>query len=362
MKKWRLLFQNEYTYGELGSMISPAIKKARKERIIQDTALINEFKQPSVLYCYYINPDVEIDLEYCGKNQISFQRILSAGGTGVSDTGQFVLSLYFDLSDYAFTMNTQHILKMFLSAIAEAISAEFGIECQFRPLNDIIIGPKKFTLCTCHLDGSIVQFRLAIQVKPFSLDVNKIIHPPPEKFADKEGKSVSEVITSIEEAIGKPVSFLEVENVILDSLKRCLGIEFQKGEVTPQETDYIKEAKETYDSPSFKFARTERMKFGPIPSGMVRSEYRIKIPRGPMISIVVLTQEGKIKNILINGSFQVSPLEIVEHLEKLLLETEIREESIKEKVEKVFQIPHVEFPGLSAEDFSRIIIRACSCA
>ena len=360
MKKWRLLFQNEFTYGELGSMISPAIKKAKKEGMIPDTALFNEFKQPSVLYCYYIDPEKEIDLKYCEKNQISFQRILSAGGTGVSDTGQIVLSLYFDSLEYLSPADAQSIMRVLLSAIAEAFSTKFDIECKFRPLNDITIGPKKFTLCTCHLDGSTVQFRLGIQVKPFSLDVNKIIHPPPEKFADKEGKSVSEVITSIEEATGKPSSFLEVEDVLLDSLRRCLGIDFQKGEITSEETEFIKKAKEAYCSPSFKFARTERIKFGPVPSGMVRSEYRTKIPQGPMISIVVLTQAGKIKNILINGSLQVSPLEVIEHLENTLLETEVLEESIRKKVEEVFQIPHVEFPGLTPENFSRIILSACS--
>lgn len=360
MKTWRLLFQNEFTYGELGSMISPAIKRARKEGMIPDTALFNEFKQPSVLYCYYIDPEKEIDLKYCEKNQISFQRVLSAGGTGVSDTGQIVLSLYFDSLEYPLPADTQSIMRILLSAIAEAFSAEFDIECKFRPLNDITIGPKKFTLCTCHLDGSTVQFRLAIQVKPFSLDINKIIHPPSEKFADKEGKSVSEVVTSIEGATGKPISFSKVQEVLLGSLKQRLDIEFHRGEITPQETEYIKRAKESYGSESFKFARTERIKFGPVPSGMVRSEYRTKIPQGPMISIVVLTQAGKIKNILINGSLQVSPLEVIEHLENTLLETEVREESIRRKVEEVFQIPHAEFPGLTPENFSRIILSVCS--
>jgi len=360
VKKWRLVLQNEFTYGELGSMVSPALKRARKEGVVGDTAVLSEFSRPSVLLCYYINPEKEIDLKYCEQKGITIHRILSSGGTGVSNTGQMVLSLYFDAPQYPLPPDAQGIMRVILSGLAEAFSTHFDVDCRFRPLNDLVIGPRKFTLCTCYLDGPIAQFRLAVQVKRFSLDVNRIITPPPEKFADKQGKSVSEVITSIEEAAGRPPSFPEVRDVMLGSLTRTLGVQFQEGDLTPREADYIARSKEAYDNPSFKFARTERMKFGAVPAGAVRSEYREKITRGPMISIVVLTREGRIQNILINGGFQVSPLEMVERLEDALLDTEVREDSIRKKVEEVYSMPHVEFPGLAAEEFSRIIFKAAS--
>lgn len=362
MQDFRLLLQNEYTYGELGSIISPAIKRARKEGLIPDTALINKFKQPSVIYCYYINPEKEINLEYCKQNNILIQRFLSSGGTGVSDTGQIVFSMYFDSSAYPIPSTAQGILRVFLTAIAESISNEIGIDCVFRPMNDITIGSKKFTLCTCHLDGTIVQFRLGIQVKRFSLDVDKILCPPPEKFVDKEGKSVGEVITSIEEVCGESIPFSRVEGLIQDCLSRVLGIEFSTGNITRHEIDYIESARKSYDTPLFKFARTERTKFGVIPPGIHRSEYRTKIPRGPMISIVSLTKGKRVENILINGSFQASPLESIEHLEKLLLGVEVQEEAILEKVEQVFQMPHTEFPGLTADQLTQIIMKSCAAA
>lgn len=360
MKNFRLLSQKEYTYGELGSMISPAIKKARKEGIVPDTVLINRIKRPSAFYCYYINPEEEINLEYCQKNNISTHRFFSAGGTGISGSGQIVFSLYFDCSTYPVPSSAQGILGVFLPAIAEDISNKFGIDCIFKPINDINIGSKKFTLCTCHLDGPMVQFRMGIQVKPCSLDIGKILCPPQEKFADKEVKSVDGRVTNLEEAAGKPISFPSVEKLILNCLSRILNVEFSAGNMTSYETDNIENARKSSDNPSFKFARTERVKFGIIPPGVHRSEYKTKIPGGPMISIVTLTKGNRIENILINGSFQASPLEAIEHLEKLLLDVEIREEAILKKVEEVFQMPHAEFPSLTAEYFTQVIMKSCT--
>ena len=357
MTEWRLIKENDYNYGELGSIVSPSIKKARKENKVPDTILINRFKKPSVVYCYYINPDREINIKYCRENDISYYRVLSGGGAGVSDIGQLVTSFYVDIANYDLPKSAPDIMAKLLCDIAERLSSTLNVPVKFRPINDLTINDKKFSLCTSHIDGSIIQFRLAMQVKPFSLDVGKIIIPPPEKFADKKGKTIKEIITSIEEAAGRNINFIEVSDVILNSISRFFNVSFYDGKITTIENDYIEKESRIYGSDDFKFARTERVKFGDIPSNFKKNEYRMKIPNGPMITSTSLINDNKIQNILINGSLWVSPLEAVEKLEKLLVGTVVNESLILKKVEQIFN--EADFPRLTPEKLTKIIMQSC---
>ena len=84
-----------------------------------------------------------------------------------------------------------------------------------------------------------------------------------------------------------------------------------------------------------------------------------KVPKGKLLKIHLDYEEKAqiIQKIEITGDFFAYPEDSIEHLEKALLQTSLREEVLRKTIAEFVSSYGVEFIGLTAEDLTQGILR-----
>ncbi|PIU55121.1 MAG: hypothetical protein COS88_05485, partial [Chloroflexi bacterium CG07_land_8_20_14_0_80_51_10] len=188
--------------------------------------------------------------------------------------------------------------------------------------------------------------------------------PPPEKFADKEAKSVAGRMTCLEKELGADISVAEVETLLTEAVEKSFDIKLTPGELTEQELQIKKDYHILLTSDESIFGRTERERFKTAPPNVKRREVCFKVPQGPFVRVTMLLDAVKreIYDLLITGAIHVLPLtpqaSPIHEMERRLKGAPLKEEAIREKVNEVFGLPGYEIVGATAEDFVKHITEA----
>ena len=365
MEKWRFLDINWITYAETAIQRIVSLR-AKSEGIIPDTVCFYSFPRPSLSLNYFNDPDKDINLELCRKHGIQVLRIVSGGGPIFGDTGFVGLGICLDRGNPKAPPTVEEMLKKTLTGVAEGVSKTFGVKARFKPLNDVeILGKdgvwRKVGPSACIYGQKAILMGSALQVKKPPIDlIEKVIVPPPEKFMDKDTKSVRERMTWLEREVEREVSIDEVKEMYMEVVKQTFNVELVPGELTEKEKEYYEEIRKLVTSDEFFYDRSER-RFGKIPPDVKRSEVRTKIPEGPFIRVVVLVKDGIIKDVLITGTLHASPLipsSPIHEIEKSLRGVKIDRNLIKEKIEEVYRKPGFQIPKVSPDNFVDLIMKA----
>lgn len=93
----------------------------------------------------------------------------------------------------------------------------------------------------------------------------------------------------------------------------------------------------------------------PVRNGILKGELKVK--KGKLLKCTLTLKNKKISHIKITGDFFMYPEEKIEELEKMLIEKEIKEESIKKAIDTFFSGDVTTF-GASKEDFFEVIMLA----
>jgi len=356
MEEWRSVDVDWLTYAET-AIYRPVLMRAVSEGIVPDTVTFCKFPKPSLAMNYFSDPDKEIDFDFCRERGISVCRVISSGGSVLGDTGYFFVFLHLRRNNPKLPPNAEKMFEKTLTGIAEGLSATFNIHCRFRPLNDIEtkcddgiwrkIGPS-----SCFYEEKGIQMASGLQVKAPNLElISGAIRPAPEKFMDKETKSVRERITYLEKAAKKAIDLEEVRRVYIDSIERGFQVALIPGKLTEKENAYYNEMEREYTSEEFLMERSER-KFGKVPADFVRKMIQFKVPQGPFVRIVTYVKEDRIKHLLISGNLYASPLRPtspIHEIEKALEDQPIDMALFKKEIEGILNRPHFNLAGLSPE-------------
>lgn len=358
-REWRFLKLNLSSYAR-AALYMPTIIYLRAQNKIPNTLAMIRFEKPAVCLFYYNDPDKEIDLNFCAQNDIEVGRRDTGGSPYWMDPGTLAFVLCFDRRDVAdFPSRLPEAYRYLIEACAHSLSRKFSMAAVYRPLNDLEVKGRKISGHTLTFQGDICRFTGGPQIFRPRLDLmTQALKPPPEKFADKEAKSIEERITSFQEILGRAPAFEEVYEAYLQGLEERLEVVFVPGELSAEEKAMLAEREKKDFSPEWILAMSEQRKLGTIPAGIRRGEYTIKIPQGPFIRTVVLVGGGKLVNISITGSIHCVPVEIIEDMESALKGEEATENKIREIVQKFLQRPRVQVAGAQAEDFIEVIMEA----
>jgi hypothetical protein len=71
------------------------------------------------------------------KNKIPVYRVISSGGPIFGDTGYIFTFLHLKRKNPKVPADVPKMFEKTLAGIAEVISGHFGVQCRFRPLNDL---------------------------------------------------------------------------------------------------------------------------------------------------------------------------------------------------------------------------------
>jgi lipoate-protein ligase A len=354
LEKWRFLEVDWLTYAET-AIYRPVLMRAVSEDIVPDTVSFCTFPKPSLVLNFFNDPDKEIILDFCKERGIPVYRVIASGGPIFGDTGYVFTFLHIRRNNPKVPPNAATMFEKTLTGVATGISEYFNVECRFRPLNDVEINCddgvwRKIGPSSCFYEEKVIQMGSGIQVK--EPDVGLIagaIRTSPEKFADKEAKSIRERMTYLEKVVGRSIDLGEIKKIYRKQIERVFEVELSPGELTETEKAYYNEMEKEYTSEEFFMERSER-KFGTLAPDVTRKMIQFKVSGGPFIRIVTLIGENRIKDILISGAIHASPLRPtspIHEIEKELRNQTINEIFFKEKIEEVLNRPNFNLAKVS---------------
>ncbi|MBN1502729.1 lipoate--protein ligase family protein [Candidatus Woesearchaeota archaeon] len=211
------------------------------------------WKPAAVSIGYFQSMEDEVDVELCKEKGIDCTRRVTGGGAVFHDK-EVTYSLI--IPENSFVSND--ILESYKQICGGIISGLqlFGIKSEFKPLNDIIAYGKKISgnAQTRRL-GCILQHGTIIQ----SVDVKRmfsILKVPDEKIKDKLIKSVEERVTSVNNILGKEVSFEKIGECLIKGFSSALNLELVEGKLSSSEIGLAERlVKEKYETKEWNFKR-----------------------------------------------------------------------------------------------------------
>jgi lipoate-protein ligase A len=344
------LFDLEKLPGQQSMLIFHALAQMGIEALV-----IVSPKIPLVSIGYFQDAEREVDLQYCREFKIPFMRREVGGGATYLDENQIFYQLIWKKDNPKFPKAIREIYPWFSEAPVETYR-KFGIQAEFRAVNDIITSEGKKIAgegggnigdCMVFVGGILLDFNYQA--------MSKILKVPDEKFRDKLYKTMEENLTTMKRELGLTPSREEVVTVLKEKFEKMVG------KLTPELLnseilEKMKQIEARMTTEDFLLKKTPR-----IPSGVKIKEgvevlYGLHKAKGGLIRTAEGISEGKIEDITISGDFTFFPKEHLFGLEESLEKVPIEEDQIIERVETFYEKERVESPGVDSKDFATTIL------
>ncbi len=352
-KMWRLLDLPTDSYAESTMALSPALMRARKEGLVPDTVAVFSFRHPSVVMGYYISPDFDVDLEFCKTHDIAVKRIPTQGLI-FGHQGYILAGLYVHRQFLPADMG--EAFRKLNEGVARGIENKWGIRARHRPLNDLEIEVggkwKKIGPHSLAFEGEIAVQRVGLTITPMPMDlVAKALIPPPEKFADKEAKSIAERVGSLEEGLGRPLSVADTRAMVIGALEETFDVTLEPGEITEAEKEFRQSYHRMYDNDEWFFQKSTRRRFAQLPPGAKVSQFVYKVSSGPIVRVNLSVFRERVLDILITGNMMPSRREVPEEIEQALRSAPTAEAEIEKIIRQEWEKKKMIVAGARVEDF-----------
>ena len=316
-------------------------------------------KTPFISIGYFQDAKQEVALDYCKKENLPIIRREVGGGTVYLDQNQIFYHIIWNKDNPNFPKKISSIYKYLAQPPIDAY-AEYGIETQFREINDIITnkGQKIAGLGGADISDSMVFVGSLILDFDYKKMVNAI-KVPDEKFRDKIFKTMEENVTTIKKELGS----IPPRNQIIETLKKkYAGI---LGELKPAtlNQDIINKMEELYlqfSAPSFFYKKTPR-----IPQGVKIKEgieilYGMHKAPGGLIRTAQEVEFQQLRDIGISGDFTLYPKNELNEMENRLKDTNREKKEIEEKIKEFYEDTDIQTPGVKPKDITKAIMETKS--
>lgn len=307
--------------------------------------------------------DIEIDLEYCKMNGIPFVRRACGGGQVYLDGNQIFYQPVF-LTDN--DIIPSRIEKMFQKLLEPVVATyqDFGIEAEYKPVNDIIVNNRKISG-----NGAGTFEKSSFVVGNFILsfpreEMARVLIVPDEKFRDKVLKGLQNGITSFVDEIGIIPPREDVIKRFKSNFEEIIGVNLNDKGIIHQETwKLVDHFNKYYFEDEWRYYVENRG------SGILTKGIKImqgthivhslhKAPGGLIRAIMeVNTDEKIIKNCVISGDFTITPHGSIKKIENSLEGIFINSEAIHSAIERVITNERIQIPGIIVDDFVKVIFK-----
>lgn len=251
---WRLIdmrVENAYTQ----MAMDEAIAFARIKEENPNTVRLYRWKPSAVSVGYFQSLEKEVDLEACRQLGVDVIRRITGGGAVFHDyNGEITYSLVAPDDDPRIPRDILASYEVICGCIVNGLR-ELGLECEFKPVNDIILGGRKISgNAQTRRHGVVLQHGTVL----VDCDVRKIftvLRVSDEKISDKMIKSAEERVTSIRKHLGREVTFEEARNALIAGFEKTLKIALEPGKLTEFEEEFRDKFMERYRSREWIFKR-----------------------------------------------------------------------------------------------------------
>ena len=312
-------------------------------------------KIPLVSIGYFQDAPQEVDLQYCRESGIPYMRREVGGGATYLDENQIFYQLIWKKDNPRFPKAIDEIYPWFSQAPIEAYRS-FGIEAEFRVVNDIITkagrkiageGGGNIGECMVFVGGILLDFDYQA--------MSRILKVPDEKFREKIYKTMEENLTTMKRELGIIPSREEVVAVLKDNFEKITG-RLTGASLNRDIIEKMKEIESWMTSEEFLFKKTPRIPTGVKIREGVEVLYGLHKAKGGLIRTAEEISEGKIEDINISGDFTFYPKERLAGLEASLENAALKQEKIIERVETFYEEKRVQSPGVESKDFAQTIL------
>ena len=232
-----------------------ALTKAKGEGKAPDTLRFYRWKPSAVTLGYFQSVEDEVDLEALEHYGIDLNRRISGGGAVLNSAeGEITYSIIMDENDPRISSDPTESYRYLCHGIIEGL-AILGIEAEFKPINDIIVGPRKISGNAQIRRYGAVLHHGTILVDFDAKQMFSVLKISDTKISDKLIQQAEERVTTIRKVLDRNVSFEEVRVAMEKGFAKALGVELEAGELSDYEKELVAQYREKYASREWRFRR-----------------------------------------------------------------------------------------------------------
>jgi len=237
LKTCRIIRDSKYT-AQMGLAIDEALLESVSKNFVPNTIRFYYFSKPSVVIG--INQDInDINLEFIEKNNLSFGRRLTGGGSiiiGAPDfDSQIGISFLFKL-DKKLPKKLSRKFEFFCSIIMNTLH-NLGLKPEYNKNSDITINGKKIAGNGIYLTENSILFHSMI-LFDYDFDLMlKVLNPKIHRFQVNTMQIMKNKITTLKIEKNQSISRRKIEDELINSIKSI----WKCGIIEDQITDLEKE-------------------------------------------------------------------------------------------------------------------------
>jgi lipoate-protein ligase A len=166
--------------------------------------------------------DRELDIEYCKKNEISYFRRETGGGTVYLDSDQLFYQLIIRRNNPLTPWYPESFFKRFLAPVVSSLE-RLGMYAKFVPISDLLVNGKKIS---GNGGGEIGDCKVLIGNLLLDFDFKKmaaIINAPNKDFQERYYQSMLKNMTTIKNQMGFIPPIEEIKKLIVSEFEKVLG-------------------------------------------------------------------------------------------------------------------------------------------
>ncbi len=299
---------------------------------------------PYVCVGYHQVASREVDRCYCEAHNIPVGRRMVGGGAVWLDHDQIFWHLIMPRRNLAIDA----LYRQFLAAPVTAYQ-RMGIQAAHRPVNDIVVGPRKIGGT-----GASTMENADLLVGSIMMDFNteamaRVLNVPSEKFRDKMVSSLKDYMTTVKRELGsRAPSREDATRQLVEAFAEVLGERLVADVLTANETERLHYYADLLFDPKFVYRREGYLQPGvKIRDGVRLLEGVHKAPGG-LVRVVWRETEGRVDDIVIGGDFFVDPADALAKLEDQVRGVPADPERIEAVLREAWR--NLDAPGVSAGD------------
>ena len=234
MREWRLVPYNEYSVF-LNMAIDEAMLVLRAEGAIPDTVRFYKIRPSAVTMGYFQSVTEDVNTKRCSALRLPIVRRITGGGAVYHDAeGEITYAVVASEKSPSMPRNIAESYRVICGGIVQALR-RLGLEAEFKPINDVVIGGKKVSgSAQTRRRGAVLQHGTLL----YDTDIDtlaSVLLVPREKLEDKRITSIKERVTTVSRALGRKVSDREVVNALVEGFSEALNARFVESGLTERE-------------------------------------------------------------------------------------------------------------------------------
>jgi lipoate-protein ligase A len=341
---WRLLDTGARTAAE-NIALDDALLKARNKNLIPDTLRFLQFSPRCVLVGYHQSVEQEVREGFCIENEIEINRRITGGGAIFFDESQVGWEIIALKSSFPYPLG--ELYEKLCSGVVLGLE-KLGLDAEFRPKNDIEINGRKISGTGGTESGEAFFFQGTLLVD-FDVDTMlRALRIPVEKLKDREADSIKDRVTCLKRELGILPPIEEIKQKLTGGFVEAFDLKFENSGLTKAEENLLDINK--FSSNEWIYGKRRYPK-----KDVLRAVHKAK---GGLIRVSLSVGNNKIKEIFITGDFFAYPKRAVYDLEAEFKNAPENTENIKKIILNFFEKKKCEIPGVSPEDFVKVITEA----